>query len=464
MPVDHSQDSTASSARPVGVARILAFVAIVIGCVLNSLNGAMAVTAYPVMSEYFQIPYANMSAMVMLFMATTALAQPLAGGLGDFLGRKNIFLMGIGVFMIASYLAANAQSFNMLLVWRVMQAASSGIMMANGMAMVSLVAPPDRVGSYLGWLNSAFTASTVAGFSLGGLLLQFYDWRVLFLLNIPLGMVAFVLAFFLVPKSQSRAAHFTALSFIGLPVLPLAFCLQAWVRQESPVIPLCVFLVTLFIVVYAVLNSSKSKTQLKTFGDFRFYNGCFIMLFSIAMHFVVMFTIPAWSSAALQIDSAVMGLYFSLIAGTNVFLAPIFGRMLDRGKVKFVSLVACLAFVTSLAILVFMLNRLSFGIALSLIGCALASTQVLAQRKAIQSSSEDSRALAMGVFNSFRSVGGLSGNAVAAVILSGYVLITAQAGVKVFEVSFWVFIIPLTLSIAVSLLPMSRSGVKQAQP
>ena len=119
--------------------RLLGVVAILIGCILNPLNGSLAVTAYPQLSAYFDVPYAHMSAMVMYFMAATAVGQPLAGGLGDLLGRKNIFLAGIFGFTVASAMAAIAQTFDALLGWRIAQAAFSGVIMANGMALIAHV-------------------------------------------------------------------------------------------------------------------------------------------------------------------------------------------------------------------------------------------------------------------------------------------------------------------------------------
>src|SRR5690554_255349 len=115
-----------SDAREPGLKRLLAIVAIAIGYVLNPLHGSLAVTAYPQLSAYFDVPSATMPPMVMYFMAATAVGQPLPAGLGDLLGRKNIFLVGILGSTIASAMAAVAESFDALLLWRVTQAAFSG--------------------------------------------------------------------------------------------------------------------------------------------------------------------------------------------------------------------------------------------------------------------------------------------------------------------------------------------------
>ncbi|HEY8384578.1 MAG TPA: MFS transporter, partial [Porticoccaceae bacterium] len=426
-----------SDAREPGLKRLLAIVAIAIGYVLNPLNGSLAVTAYPQLSAYFDVPYAHMSAMVMYFMAATAVGQPLAGGLGDLLGRKNIFLVGILGSTIASAMAAVAESFDALLLWRVTQAAFSGVIMANGMALVAQVAPRDKIGTHVGFLNSAFVASTVLGFTLGGVLLQFFDWRILFQLNVPLGVLAFLLAVFFIPRDAGRKVRFTVLSFMGVPFLPLAVGLQALVQGEPFIHYVIAFAVALGVIALCIVRSPSSRAQLKTFANASFNLGCLILLFAIALHFAVMFTLPAWSYAALGIESAVMGIYFSLIAGAQVLASPVIGKIVDTRGDRLVRAFAVFAIAVPVLIMVFWLNKASFALALLLLGSGMAAAQLIAQRTSLLSSAEDSRALAMGIFSSYRSIGGLSGNALAALILGSYTVITPDAGVQVLE---WCFV------------------------
>jgi MFS family permease len=427
--------------------RALAIIAITIGYILNPLNGSLAVTAYPQLSAHFEVPYAHMSAMVMYFMAATALCQPLAGGIGDLLGRRNILLVGIAGFTVSSAMAAVAESFLALLLWRVGQAAFSGVIMANGMALIAQVAPKEKVGSYVGFLQSAFVASTVIGFTLGGLLLQFFHWHILFLLNVPLGITAFVLALLFIPADGRRPVRFTALSFMGVPVLPLALGLQALVQGE-PVLPyLVVFVLALASIGFAIARSSSSRTQLKSFGNLRFNLGCLILLFSIALHFAVVFTLPAWALAALGIESALMGIYFSIIAGAQVLASPLVGKVIDRYGERWLRHFAVFAITVPVLIMLFLLNKLSFAFALALLGVGMASAQLIAQRASLLASKEESRALAMGIFSSYRSLGGLSGNALAALVLAGHATVTAQSGVEVLGWSFALFVVPVALAL-----------------
>jgi len=430
-----------------GLKRLLAIVAIAIGYVLNPLNGSLAITAYPQLSEFFGVPYASMSAMVMYFMAATAVGQPLAGGLGDFLGRKNIFLAGIFGFTVASAMAANAHTFDALLLWRIGQAACSGVIMANGMALIAQVAPQQKIGIYVGWLNSAFVATTVIGFTVGGVLLHHFEWPILFQLNIPLGVIAFVLALFFIPKDSGHKVRFTALSFMGVPVLPLALGMQALVQGQSSVMYFLCVLLALAVIAASIFRSSNSREQLKSFGNLQFNLGCAIILFSIALHFAVMFTLPAWAHAALGIDSGVMGIYFSIIAGVQVLTGPLFGKLIDTHGDKMLRGFAIFALALPVLTMIFYLNKISFALALALLGSGLAATQLIAQRACLKSSSEESRALAMGIFSSYRSVGGLSGNALAAIILASYTSITPESGVKVLQWGFGLFVVPVALAL-----------------
>lgn len=446
MSLKTTEPSTENRQRD-SVQTLLAIIAIIIGYILNPLNGSLAVTSYPQLSEYFHVPYAHMSALVMYFMAATAVGQPLAGGLGDFLGRKNIFLVGILGFTLASALAAGAQSFSMLLLWRVGQAAFSGVIMANGMALMAQVAPQEKMGTYVGFLNSTFVAATVIGFTLGGLLLQIFDWRVLFELNVVLGIIAFALAIFFIPRDSRRKARFTALSFMGLPFLPLALGLQALVQGQSFTPYLIVFVLAFGLIAAGIARSNNSREQLKNFGNARFNLGCLILLFSIALHFAIVFTLPAWAHAALGIQSGMMGLYFSIIAGAQVLSGPLFGKVIDSRGDRALRFFAIAAIALPVLIMLFYLNRISFALALALFGSGMAAAQVIAQRASLQSSSEASRALAMGIFSSYRSIGGLSGNALAAVILASYTTITAQSGVQVLEWGLGLFVVPAALTL-----------------
>ncbi|GAB3102622.1 MFS transporter [Aestuariicella hydrocarbonica] len=438
---------SADTADKLGVTSYLAIFAIAIGFVLNPFNGSLVVTAYPHLAETFALPYTHMSAMVMYFMAATAASQPLAGGIGDSIGRKKLFLIGIAGFTAVSYLAATSVTFSTLLFWRIAQAIFSGVILANALGLVGQVVPAAKTGIYLGLLNSIMVAVTALGFPLGGILVELYEWPMLFWINIPLGVIAFALAVLFIPGDEPRETRFTAVSFIGLPFLPLAFVLQAVIQGEPVFFSAMVLLVTTLVVAVGIFKSSQSRRQFKPINNRVFNLSCSAAFFTSCIQFGVMFTLPAWTLATLSLNSGSLGLYLTGFSLTIFFISPLAGKALDKigeGPFKWLTLLALGA---SLALMILAFTKISFVLVMGLLGIGIAISLLISQRSAMLAIPSQSHALAMGLFSSWRAVGGLSGNTLAAIVLGGFPAVTAEAGVHVFEWQLALFFIPLALSL-----------------
>ncbi|WP_317929758.1 MFS transporter [Halioxenophilus sp. WMMB6] len=450
--------SKSESATGANLTLVLAILAIAIGYMLNPVNGSLVVTAYPTMADYFQVPYAHMSTMIMLFMAATAAAQPLSGGLGDIFGRKNVFLLGVLGFMVASVFAGLAGSFVMLVFWRMAQAVFSGLILANGVALVALVAPRERAGSYLGVLNSAMTGAAALGFPAGGMILHAFDWHMLFWINIPFGLASLLLGIFYLPGDKSGTAKFTSLSFIGLPLVPLAFVLQAIIRRESTLPYLVLLFLAVAIWLYSFLRSNSSRAQLATINNRQFNLSCIATFFTAIVQFGIIFTMPAWILVSLGIGTGLLGVYFMISSVCMLVISPIVGRYLDNHDARWVKLLALTVMLAELLILLLALNTLSLAVAMVFHGLALAIIYLLAQRSAFLVAPSQSQALAMGLFSSFRAFGSLLGNALAAVILAQYAEVTAEAGR---EVMFYIAVLCFwPIALALVLLTSNKAEAK----
>ena len=429
-----------------GYKRTLAIIAIGIGYILNPLNGSLIVTAFPALSDTFGVPYAHISVMVMYFMAATAVAQPLAGGLGDFFGRKNVFLAGIVGMVVSSAFAGDAGSYEALLVWRVSQAVFSGVIIANGLALLGQVVPREKIGIYVGALNSIFVASTAIGFPLGGVLLQAFDWHLLFWINIPVGVVALILALVFIPRDSGSRVRFTALSFLGVPFIPCVLGLQALIQGDSAVVYVAAFLAAVALLTWGIYSSERSRRQLKGITNLRFNLGCLVIFFTAGLQFSIIFALPAWTFVALGIEAGLLGLYLSGQALSNMVSGPLAGRVLDTFGDGFARAFTLIAFSAGLFLLLFQLNKITFAVALVIHGSALAVSQLIAQRASILSTPRESQGLAMGILNSWRAIGAVAGNAAAAYILAGYPVVTEQAGIQVVQWACYLFLLPLALT------------------
>lgn len=440
-----SEQASAVETDKLSIKSHLAIIAIAIGYIINPINGSLVITAYPHMAEVFDVPYAHMSAMVMYFMAATAATQPLAGGIGDSIGRKKLFLIGIAGFTLASYLAAISSTFSTLLIWRIAQAVFSGVILSNALGLVGQVVPSSMTGRYLGVLNSIMVGATVLGFPLGGVLVEAFEWPMLFWASVPLGIVAFLLAVFCIPKDEPRKTRFTSVSFIGLPFLPLAFLLQCFVQDASKLSAILLLIASVVIVMFSVMKSKRSRQQFQTVNNRPFNLSCGIAFFTSCIQFGIMFTLPAWTLVSLGINSGTLGLYLSAFSLSIFLVSPVTGRLLDSQGTSKIKWFGLAFFGIGLTIMIMWLTLFSFAVIACVIGAAIAVCLLISQRTAMLATAGESQALGMGLFSSWRSVGGLSGNALAAIVMAGYPSVTKQAGIDVFQWQLMLFFLPLAL-------------------
>jgi EmrB/QacA subfamily drug resistance transporter len=165
------------------------FAAIVVAMLPAVLDQTILATALPVVAADLGT-ISDVSWVVTAYVVAAAATTPLWGKLGDRHGRKLLLQVALGTFVLSSALCAAAQDITQLIVLRLVQGAAAGGLMTLAMAAVGdLVAPRER-GRYQGYIAATFAVATVVGPLLGGVLVDHASWRWVFLVNLPLGIVA----------------------------------------------------------------------------------------------------------------------------------------------------------------------------------------------------------------------------------------------------------------------------------
>lgn len=424
----------------------LAFIAIAAAACLNPVNGSLIVTAYPELAKSFGLPYAHVSALVMYFLAATAAAQPLAGALGDYFGRKNIFICGILGFSASSIAAGYSVSFDHLVIWRVTQALFSGIITANAASLVNRVIPETKLTTYLGFLGSAIVGATAFSFPLGGFLIKTFDWHVLFWCSVPIGAVSLLLVLIYVPGDKKRETKFTSLSFLGIPFIPLALFAQAKIQKQSLLEPFAFFLGTSAIVLLAIAFSKKSKNKFSNINNSNFNLSSAVAFFSAAITFSLMFMLPAWTSISLAVEPAELGIYLSTFTISMMMASPFLGRHIDRQGYNKLKIPSIFCVVVGLSLLIYLLSKTALLAAMITIGTGIAIAQLISQRSSLLSAPKEDQALAMGIFTSYRSVGCIAGNGLAAALFASSSTVTSALGTTILMWILVIFGLPLAAS------------------
>lgn len=160
------------------------------GAILVPLNSTMLAIALPGVAGDFGLGANAVSSLVTLYLGAVAVALPVGGSIGDRFGHRPAFLLGVLAFAAASALAAIATTFEVLEVSRVGQAASGALISTSSAALIRESAPPSRQGEAFGLFDLLVSTSAAVGPFIGGLLVGGFGWRSLFVLAVPIGIVA----------------------------------------------------------------------------------------------------------------------------------------------------------------------------------------------------------------------------------------------------------------------------------
>lgn len=222
------------------LARNLALINILAATFLTVLNSNMVRVAVPQMHETFGISYSWLTWVQNGYSLVYAILMPVTGKLGDMYGRRRLFLFGVAAFVAGSVLCTLTWSFLSLIAFRTIQAIGSAAIFPNALIMACSLYGPEERGKILGLWGSVGSVGAVIGPSLGGFLIEFLDWRSVFWVNIPIGILILVAGLFQLKESgtseQKRFDYPGALAF-GLTVLCFLLALNlgndfGWLSRE----------------------------------------------------------------------------------------------------------------------------------------------------------------------------------------------------------------------------------------
>jgi MFS family permease len=176
-------------------------------CVLlPALGISIANVALPTLSQAFGVPFGAVQWVVLAYLLANTTLVVGVGHLGDRIGRRRLLLLGIVLFTAASAACAAAPDLVWLVAARALQGLGAAVLMALGMAMVGDVVPRERAGRAMGLLGTMSAVGTALGPSLGGLLLEAFGWRAVFLAGVVPGGLAGWLAWRFLPADRDDAA------------------------------------------------------------------------------------------------------------------------------------------------------------------------------------------------------------------------------------------------------------------
>jgi EmrB/QacA subfamily drug resistance transporter len=190
----------------------------------TALNVALPAVQTALNASGVQLLWVSNAYLLML-----AALIPVGGSLGDLLGRKRVFAIGIGLFVLASLVCGLSPTIEFLIIARLVQGVGAALMIPGSLAIISALYGPDSRGKAIGTWSAATTIVTVVGPVLGGVLAGAGLWRLVFLINLPLGVAAITGLLLKVPETRNEQSSGridypgAALLAIGLAALTYGF-------------------------------------------------------------------------------------------------------------------------------------------------------------------------------------------------------------------------------------------------
>ena len=171
-----------------------ALAALSLSILVSSLSNSSANVALPTLAHAFGASFQAVQWIVLSYLLAITTVIVSVGRLGDLTGRRRLLLAGLALFAVASILCGLAPALWLLIVARALQGFGAATMMALAMALVGDSVTGARLGSAMGLLGTMSAIGTGLGPSLGGLLISGFGWQAIFLVNVPLALLTFLLA------------------------------------------------------------------------------------------------------------------------------------------------------------------------------------------------------------------------------------------------------------------------------
>jgi EmrB/QacA subfamily drug resistance transporter len=195
---------------------------VVLGAIMSILDITVVNVALPTFQTVFgsvgePVAYSHVAWTVTAYTLALATVIPMTGWAADRFGTKRLYLTALTLFTGGSVLCAAANSIDMLILFRVIQGLGGGMLMPLGMTIMTRAAGPARMGRLMAILGVPMLLGPILGPILGGWLIDNASWHWIFLINAPIGVIAFVYAFVVLPSDTPEPSE--SFDFLGMLLL-----------------------------------------------------------------------------------------------------------------------------------------------------------------------------------------------------------------------------------------------------
>lgn len=332
-----SHDAAVTSAHATNRQAYLQLVIIILGVFMAILDTSVVTVAIPVMEHDLGATTNQIQWVLTAYMLAIGILVPISGWMTEKVGPKRLFLFSLAVFTIGSALSGAAWSLGSLIAFRILQAVGGGFMMPVSMAMIFRLFPPERRGFVMGLLGIAMMAAPAFGPALSGYFVEYASWRLIFYVNVPIGLIAVPLGMMWMKELPHHVSG--KLDILGFVFSTVGFFSLLYGFNEVPSNGwhsftvagfLTIGTVCLILLVITELVVKNPVIQLRVLKNYMFSMSLLITsVINIAL-FAGLFLLPLYLQDVRGYTALRTGLFMTPAALLSALMMPISGRLMDR--------------------------------------------------------------------------------------------------------------------------------------
>ena len=398
-----------------------------LGFFMSMIDSMIVTTATTAIRNNFQISVNLLQWLLNIYNITIAALLLVGVSLGEKIGRKKVYLVGIAIFTIASIFCALSNNIIELIISRMIQAVGACVMTPMSMAILTHSLPANIRGKALGIWSGIGGLALIVGPVLGGFIVATLSWQWIFWINLPIGIITIYFAHILLPESKGKEdkLNFTDFLLITISSAGIIWSLSEITTQTSHVITTITGLSCLVLGILFIIRQKMTTTPmipLILFHSKVFTNGNIATFLLYASMFDVLFFLPQYFLVFEKTNPLIAGLQLLPWTATLVVIAPFAGNAVDKFGEKIIATLGLFLQGIGYLLIILLVNvtnsYIAMAIPLMIAGMGLSMAGPALQKSVLSAVEPIYLGKASGIYNIFRLFGGAIGTTISVIIFN----------------------------------------------
>ncbi|WP_224038158.1 MFS transporter [Clostridium gelidum] len=304
---------------------------------MSTLDSSVVNVALPKMAKALNVTTSSIQLVVTSYLIVIAGIVLIFGRLGDMFGKSKMFKFGVSLFSLGSLLCGISKSFPILIISRVVQAIGAASTMANNQGIITETFGKNERGKALGFLGISVALGSIVGPGLGGFIVGAASWEFIFLINVPIGIIALLYAHKLLPKDnnkvQGKLDGIGAILFM-FTIVPLFMSLEEGLNIgfTDPIIILGFIIALISFIVFIFVEKRKENPllHLQIFSNKLFSLSIFCAFISFIAIFCNNIILPFYLQDVMNFSPQHAGLILMINPLILIVVSPVSGTLSDK--------------------------------------------------------------------------------------------------------------------------------------